>query len=282
VAETKPDWLKIRAPNGTAFEAVRDLVRSQGMHTVCDAARCPNLSECWSHGTATFMILGDRCTRSCRFCAVDHGDPAPVDPYEPERVAQAASHLRLRHVVVTSVTRDDLPDQGAGQFSRTIAAIRSACPDAKVEVLVPDMQADEAALSAVAEAGPDIIAHNLEVVRRLQPVARDPMADYDRSLRVLARYQELGATRTKSSLMLGLGESRAEVREAMRDLREVGVTVLTLGQYLRPRGCDLEVVRYVPPLEFEELKGEAMALGFVCVASGPLVRSSYRAFEVFS
>jgi lipoic acid synthetase len=282
VNQQKPDWLRTRAPSGAAYERVRETARRDGVRTVCDASHCPNLGECWSHGNATFMILGDSCTRACRFCAVHHGVPSAIDPAEPRRVAAAVERLGLRHVVVTSVTRDDLPDQGAEQFAQTVREIRAASPAAKVELLVPDLQGNEDALRTVVDAGPDVIAHNLEVVRRLQPEVRDAMASYDRSLDVLARYGRLSEAYTKSSLMLGVGEEREEVLAAMRDLRQAGVDILTIGQYLQPRGCELPVIRYVPPSEFDELRQEALALGFARVASGPLVRSSYRAFETFN
>ena len=272
---------------------MRRLLHGLTLHTVCEEARCPNLGECWAERTATVMILGDACTRSCGFCAVTTGRPAACDPDEPRRVAEAIRGLGLAHVVVTSVARDDLADGGASVFAETIRRLRDACPGMGVEVLIPDFNGQEAPLRAVMEAGPDILNHNLETVERLQkPVRR--RARYDRSLEVLARAKaiarELGAAgtpgelsgrpaavHTKSSIMVGLGETREELRQAFEDLRAVDCDVLTLGQYLRPTAEHLAVARYYTPEEFDEMRAEALALGFRHVESGPLVRSSYRA-----
>jgi lipoic acid synthetase len=263
-------------------DAVKSLMADLDLHTVCQSARCPNLNECWSRKAATFMIMGDLCTRTCRFCTVPKGSPLPLDLDEPERVAEAAERLGLRHVVVTSVDRDDLPDQGAGHFARTIEAIRRRIPEAVIEVLTPDFRGEAALVDVVADARPQIYNHNLETVPRLYRRVR-PGAGYRRSLGLLARAKERrGDLFTKSGLMLGLGEGREELLEVLRDLRSVGVDVLTLGQYLRPSLAQLPVERYVPPEEFEEIGAAARAMGFLSVASGPFVRSSYNAAEVYA
>jgi lipoic acid synthetase len=253
-------------------------VTDLGLHTVCQEARCPNVGECWSHRTATFMLLGDTCTRNCGFCAVAHGRPLTVDPDEPDRVATAVARLGLRHVVVTSVNRDDLPDGGAAHFAATARAIRAAVPAARVEVLVPDFQGDVAAVGVVAAAPVDVFNHNVETVPRLYKRVR-PGARYERSLAVLAA--AASARRgllTKAGLMLGLGESTSELLGVFRDLRAIGCAILTLGQYLRPSPAHLPVERYVPPEEFATLRVEALGLGFRHVEAGPLVRSSYHAW----
>lgn len=273
-----PEWIRTRA---TGLHSTKNLLRSHGLSTVCEEARCPNQGACFAKPTATFMILGDRCTRECAFCAVSSGPPSAVDPREPERVAEAAAGLGLRYVVVTSVTRDDLPDGGAAQFAATIRAVRKRLPAARVEVLVPDFQGDREALRAVVEAEPDVFNHNMETVRRLYPVVR-PQAGYERSLGVLRDAKALApALRTKSGLMLGVGETRGEVEELFRDLRSAGCTILTIGQYLRPTKKNLPVVEYIRPEIFEELKETALAAGFDFVASGPLVRSSMNAEEMY-
>jgi lipoic acid synthetase len=277
----KPPWLKVTSASGPRFESVRQVLARNGVRTVCDSSHCPNISDCWSSGDATFMILGDVCTRSCRFCAVRQGVPGrQLDGSEAERVGQAVRQLELRHVVVTSVTRDDLPDGGAEAFSRTVGAIRKASPATTVELLIPDMEGETRSLGTVIRSGPDVLGHNLEVVRRLQSSVRDPAASYQRSLGVLRAIKEIDpAMRTKTSLMLGLGETEEEVLGTLRDVRDVGVDVLTLGQYLRPKGCQLAVERYVPPPEFEFLRERALGMGFGHVMAGPLVRSSYHAHE---
>ena len=278
----KPDWLRVRMIGGEALGKVRETLRESGVRTVCDSSRCPNIFECWGRGTATFMILGERCTRACRFCAVPSGDPQGVsDPDEPRRVAQAVARLGLGHAVITSVARDDLEDGGAGAFAATVLEVRRRSPGTTVELLVPDMAGDEASLRTLVSSRPEVIGHNLEVVRTLQSGARDPRAGYRLSLDVLRRLKELGpGLLTKTSLMLGLGESREEVMEALSDAREADVDLLTLGQYLRPKGGPLPVLRYIPPQEFEQLRLEALELGFRQVMSGPLVRSSYHANEM--
>jgi lipoic acid synthetase len=275
--EDRPPWLKARFHAAPEVDAMKRLVAEQRLHTVCFSAACPNLGECWSRGTATFMIGGNLCTRRCGFCDVQTARPAPLDPDEPARVAEAVARLGLRFAVVTCVARDDLPDGGAAQMAATVRAIRARCPGTGVEVLISDYRGDEAALRAVLEAAPDVLNHNLETVERLQRRVR-PAAGYARSLAVLRRAGELHpAIPRKSGLMLGLGEEADEVRAALRDLRAAGVALLTLGQYLRPSPDHLPLARWVPPAEFETWAGEARALGFEDVAAGPLVRSSYRA-----
>jgi len=280
-ARRHPDWLKATMPAGEAVRDLRQLLRDLNLNTVCEEARCPNLGECWDQRTATVMILGDVCTRSCGFCAIKTGRPTWFDPDEPRRVAEAVAAMGLEHVVVTSVARDDLPDGGASAFAETIRELRARCPGMGVEVLIPDFNGDVAALRVVMEAGPDILNHNVETVERLQkPVRR--RARYDRSLGVLARAKaharELGLeTHTKSSIMVGLGEDRDELLQAFRDLRAVDCDILTVGQYLRPTVEHLPLVRYYHPDEFADLRRDALTMGFRHVESGPLVRSSYHA-----
>ncbi len=276
----KPEWLKVRLPGGPGYERVHSLLRSLSLHTVCQESRCPNVAECWGGGTATVMLMGDVCTRACRFCHVKSGRPAPLDPEEPEHLAEAVAALGLRYLVVTSVDRDDLPDGGAAHFATAVRALKRTSPETRVEVLIPDFRGDERLLDVVLDAGPDVVAQNLETVRRLTHPVRDAKAGYDLTLRVLA-YLARSGTITKSSIMLGLGETRDELRVSFRDLRDAGVEVLTLGQYLRPSDWHLPVERFVSPAEFEELRGEAQGEGFAYVAAGPLVRSSYRAAEYF-
>jgi lipoic acid synthetase len=273
----KPSWLRVRAPGGPNYMRLKALMREQNLHTVCEEARCPNIGECWEERTATFMILGDVCTRRCGFCAVSHGRPVWEDWSEPERVGRTVAQMGLAHVVVTSVNRDDLADGGAGIFARTIAAIRGDAPDCRVEVLIPDFQGSAPALTTVLEARPDVLNHNVETVPRLYREVR-PGARYERSLELFDRARR-HPTRpvTKSGIMLGLGETADELRATMVDLRRVGVQLLTLGQYLRPSPAHLPVVRYVPPDEFRELAVAGEALGFRHVEAGPLVRSSYHA-----
>ncbi len=282
VPRRKPPWLKVRHGGGAVFGEVKSDLRELGLHTVCVEARCPNLGECWGCGTATFLILGEVCTRGCRFCAVATGKPGgTVDPDEPAKVAKAAKRWGLRYVVLTSVDRDDLQDGGAGHFADTVRAIRDASPDTKVEVLTPDFSADRQAIATVLAAGPAVFAHNVEVVERLTPQARDKRASYARSLEVLRVAKELRPTGlTKSSLMLGLGETDAEIRACLHDLRAAGVDAVTLGQYLQPSARCMPVDDYVTPERFDAWAEEARALGFAMVASGPLVRSSYRAGEL--
>jgi lipoic acid synthetase len=273
----KPPWLRVRVPSTPASEAVARVVREQRLETVCHSAACPNLGECWARGTATFMIGGALCTRRCGFCNVPAGRPAPLDPDEPERVARAVEELGLRFAVVTCVARDDLPDGGAAQMAASVRAIRRRCPETGIEVLIADYKGSEPALACVLDAGPDVLNHNLETVERLTRRVR-VAARYDRSLAVLRRASELApGIPTKSGLMLGLGESDAELAQALADLRAAGVRLLTLGQYLQPSPRHLPVARWVPPEEFEVWAERARDLGFQQVAAGPLVRSSYHA-----
>lgn len=273
-----PPWFKIRISTGEAFSKVRGQVVKRKLHTVCRSAACPNQAECWNAGTAAFMILGDICTRGCRFCNVSKGVPAGVDPDEPERVADAVASLGLAYAVITSVTRDDLPDGGARIFARAIRSIRSKSPGARVEVLIPDFQGSEEALRTVLDAKPDVLNHNLETVPSLYSTVR-PKADYRGSLELLGRAKAHGAT-TKTGLMIGLGENLEEVRAVLRDIRSMDCDILTLGQYLRPSKSHLEVSRYYEPGEFADLREEALRLGIRLVFSGPLVRSSYHAEEL--
>ena len=277
---SRPDWLTVRAPSGPEYQEVLSLVERLHLHTVCHSAACPNIGECWGCRTATFLILGGVCTRDCGFCAVESGIPKPVDKDEPMRVAEAVTALGLRHAVVTSVTRDDLPDGGAGTFAETIRAIRQAAPKCTVEVLVPDFCGNDRALFAVIEAAPDVLNHNVETVPRLYPAVR-PRADYGRSLRLLARVKESNSKSvTKSGLMIGIGEEWDEALRVMADLREARCDILTIGQYLRPTPGHLPVARYYTPDQFETLRRIALESGYIHVESGPLVRSSYHAGEV--
>ena len=274
-----PPWLKVRAPGGEGYLRVRGLLRRAGLHTVCEEAACPNIGECFEAGTATFLILGDVCTRACRFCAIATGRPQPVDAEEPRRVAETVALLALRHAVITSVTRDDLPDGGAAVFAATIREVRRLSPSTAVEVLIPDLRGDWQALAAIVEASPDILNHNIETVPRLYRSVR-PQAVYARSLELLRQAKSLRAAMlTKSGIMVGLGEEPSEVRQAMSDLRNASCDVITLGQYLRPSAKHLPVARFYPPEEFEALAADARALGFRHVEAGPLVRSSYRAAQ---
>jgi lipoyl synthase len=277
----KPPWLKVRLPGLGRYYEVRKELGRLGVHTVCEEARCPNAAECWGGGTATFMILGDVCTRGCRFCAVTTGHPSgPPAGDEPERVAEAAQRLQLRYVVLTSVDRDDLPDGGAAHFAATVAALGRRLPGAARELLTPDFGGREESLAVVAASGAEVLGHNLETVRSLSRTVRDRRCSHDLSLRVLERYRALGPQPlTKSSLLLGLGESEAEVLECLGELRGVGVDWVTLGQYLRPTRKHSPVRSFVPPETFDELGAAARELGFPLVTSGPLVRSSYRAAE---
>ena len=282
-ARRHPEWIKARIPSGETYQEVRRLLHGLTLNTVCEEAQCPNMGECWDERTATVMILGDTCTRACGFCAVKTGKPLVHDLDEPRRVAEALKQLNLDHVVVTSVARDDLDDGGAGIFAETIRRLRVACPGMGVEVLIPDFNGEEAPLRTVMAAGPDILNHNVETVARLQKPVRK-RARYDRSLGVLLRAKayarELNpsaAVHTKSSIMVGLGETRPELRQTFLDLRAVDCDILTVGQYLRPSAEHLPVVRYYHPDEFVEMRDEALAMGFKHVESGPLVRSSYHA-----
>jgi lipoic acid synthetase len=273
----KPDWILAKLPGGENYSEIKGLVAEGDLHTVCQSARCPNLGECWEQRTATFMILGDICTRNCGFCAIGAGAPAPVDPGEPERVAGAIAALGLRYAVITSVTRDDLPLGGADIFAATVEAVTKAVPACKVEVLIPDFLGSAEALGLVLNAAPDVMNHNVETVPRLYRLVR-PQADFERSIELLARARRAGAV-TKSGLMVGVGEHMSEVLEVMGRLREVDCRILTVGQYLRPSAAHLAVARYVEPAEFDFIQEEGMRMGFAHVESGPLVRSSYHARE---
>lgn len=271
----KPTWLKVKMPGGKHFVKVRELVQNGHLHTVCESAHCPNIGECWSRRTATFMIMGDTCTRNCKFCAVTGGKPTPLDPEEPVRVAEAVKTLELKYAVITSVTRDDLTDGGAAHFAETIRAIRDRVPECKIEVLIPDFLGSLSALETVLQAQPDVLNHNMETVQRLYPQAR-PQADYQRSLNLLKTAHQLGA-QTKTGIMVGLGETPEEVERLMRDVVNNHCKMLTIGQYLQPSQQHLPVVRYVPPAEFHKLKRFGLDIGFEHIESGPLVRSSYHA-----
>ena len=277
----KPPWLKVKLPGGGRYYDVRRRLAQHKLHTVCEEARCPNAAECWGGGTATFILLGDSCTRGCRFCAVmRNAAPAPPDPSEPTRVAAAAAEMELRHVVLTAVTRDDLPLGGALEMAATVTAVDQAIPRGLVEVLTPDYRNTPEALQAVALSPAAVLGHNLETTRGLTPLVRHPVCSYDRSLEVLARYRELAGPRlTKSSLLLGLGETEAEVARTLADLRDVGVDWVTMGQYLQPTRRHAPVRRYLPPETFDALARLARDMGFILVSSGPLIRSSYRAGE---
>jgi lipoic acid synthetase len=282
VSEYLPEWLRPAVPKRPHLISLGEKLAAMGVHTVCQSARCPNLGDCFSRHTATFMILGDRCTRDCRFCAVEHGAPAAPDPDEPRRVAEAARMLGLRHVVITSVTRDDLEDGGAGLFAATIAAVREVLPEASVEVLVPDFCGNPAAVEAVVAARPQVFGHNVETVPRLYPEVR-PEADYARSLAVLRLAAERGPELvTKSGLMVGLGEDDEEVMAVLRDLRQANAGAVTIGQYLPPTRHHVPIVEYVAPEVFAGYEREAYAMGFRHVMSAPLVRSSYHAEELVS
>jgi lipoyl synthase len=277
--QPKPEWLKVRAPGSENYHRLKGLMRGLGLHTVCEEANCPNIGECWDHGTATFMILGDTCTRSCGYCNVVHGTPKAPDRHEPVKVASAIHALELSYVVVTSVDRDDLPDFGATQFARTIVETRARIPSCRLEVLIPDFQGSESSLRIVLDARPDVLNHNIETVPRLYRTAR-PGGRYERALGVLRRSREYApGIPTKSGIMVGLGEEWDEVVATLRDMREAGCEIVTIGQYLRPSLANLPMVRYYTPAEFAELKRIGFDLGFGHVESGPLVRSSYHAHE---
>ncbi|MCS6777431.1 MAG: lipoyl synthase [Chloroherpetonaceae bacterium] len=277
-----PEWLRKRVPSPETVQIVEGMIRGAQLHTVCESARCPNLGECWSKRTATFMILGDICTRNCGFCAIKVGRPLAVDPDEPRRVAETARQMGLKHVVVTSVARDELPDEGSGQFAATIQALRQAIPGVIVEVLTPDFKGKRWCIRRVVEARPDIYNHNIETVERLTPIVR-PQARYERTLDVLQAVKNMDPTiHTKSGIMLGLGETHEEVIQTLRDLRRVGVSAVTIGQYLRPTiHHHLPVVEYVHPDRFREYERIGEEMGFLFVASGPFIRSSYNA-QAFS
>jgi len=275
----KPPWIKVRGPSEKCLSDMKNMLDSLSLHTVCESAICPNVGTCFSQGTATFMILGDFCTRNCGFCSVKHGTPLPVDPEEPLHVAQASKKLGLKHVVITSVTRDDLPDGGAKQFAETIRKINEILPEASTDVLIPDVRGSRENLEIITEAKPDILAHNLETAPRLYKTARQ-QANYQTSLKILEWTKEIDSTiYTKSGLMLGLGETREEVLDTMKDLREVKCDFLTIGQYLRPTSQNVKIVEYIHPDIFEQYKEEGERMGFRYVASAPFVRSSFHAEE---
>jgi lipoic acid synthetase len=275
----KPSWLKVQAPGGTGYLHVQKMMRELGLHTVCEEAHCPNIGECWDHRAATFMILGDVCTRNCAYCAVSHGTPQAYDPAEPVRLAEAVEQMGLEHVVITSVDRDDLPNGGAEAFAGCITEIKKRLPRTSVEVLIPDFKGSEQALRIVMDARPDILNHNLETAERLYRMAR-PGGRYQRALKVLANARAMSADAlTKSGIMLGLGEEWDEVITCLRDLRRNDVNIVTLGQYLRPSATHLPVVRYYTPDEFAELREIGMAMGFTHIQASPLTRSSYHAWE---
>lgn len=287
MAETKlvpkPDWLKVRAPSGENYTRIKDMLGELKLATVCQEARCPNIGECWSGGTATFMIMGDTCTRGCRFCNVKTGNPkGAIDPFEPEKVAYSISQMDLEYVVITTVDRDDLEDQGAEHFARTVRTIKKLAPNLIVEILAGDFRGERSLVNHLADAKPDVYAHNIETVERLTPSVRDPRATYRQTLAVLKMVKDHDPTRyTKTSIMLGLGETEEEILQTLKDLREVGCDVVTFGQYLQPTPRHLKVVEYISPEKFQEWQKTAESLGFLYVASGPLVRSSYRAGEFF-
>lgn len=291
-----PEWFKVKAPGGHAYAAIKQALRERGLSTVCEEARCPNLAECWgggdvvgqdgvrkSVGTATIMVMGGTCTRGCRFCSVPTGRPGALDAEEPRKASETVGLMGVGYVVITSVDRDDLADGGADHFGRVIERCKADHPELLVEVLTPDFQGDEAALRRIVSARPDVVAHNVETVRRLTPSVRDKRAGYDQTLQVLRDYKRLGARFTKTSIMLGLGEMEAEVEDCLRDLRAAGVDIVTFGQYLRPtQGArHLAVTEFVHPLRFDAYAEMARRMGFLYVASGPLVRSSYKAGELF-
>lgn len=277
--QRRPEWLKVRAPSGENYHDVIDLVREKRLHTVCEEARCPNIGECWNHRTATFLLLGEVCTRGCRYCAIAKGKPDALDEDEPERIAEAVEHLRLKHAVLTSVNRDDLPDGGAHIFAASIQKIRERLPECKIEVLIPDFEGNWEALAMVMAARPDVLNHNIETVPRLFRRFR-PKAGYQQSLELLAHAREMGPTSvTKSGLMVGAGETNEEVLLVMDDLRRASVDVITIGQYLAPTSSHWPIARYVTPAEFAMFRDEGLRRGFKHVESGPLVRSSYHAHE---
>ena len=274
----KPDWLKVKITVNNDFRDLQKIIKDHHLHTVCQSARCPNQSDCWQRRTATLMILGDTCTRNCRFCAVKSGKPQPVDLNEPQKIGRAVKLMGLKYAVITSVTRDDLPDGGAAVWAETIREIRRQNPNTKIEVLIPDFRGDINALETVLSATPDVLGHNLETIRVLYPIAR-PQADYEQSLRVIYESKKRGAV-TKTGIMVGLGETAEQVSELMQDVLNDGCDILTLGQYLQPTKDHLPVVRYITPEEFKTYQDTGLSLGFRAVFSGPLVRSSFHAAEI--
>jgi lipoic acid synthetase len=280
--EKKPEWLRVRLPSGHNYVNVKHTVASLGLHTVCEEARCPNMGECWGGGTATIMVMGDTCTRGCRFCSVTSGRPLFLDPNEPDRVAKAIKKWGLKYVVITSVCRDDLPDGGANHIAKTIKSVKAQCPQTIVEPLIPDFHGNRHALEKIIGSGPEVISHNIETVARLSPLIRDPRATYQQSLHVLEMIKDIDCkVYTKSSMMLGLGESEVEIMQAAKDLRSVGVDIVSMGQYLQPTNRHLPVKEYISPEKFESYKKRIEKMGFVYVVAGPFIRSSYKAGELF-
>lgn len=279
----KPEWLKIRPPTTEQFAHIKGLLKGKNLHTVCAEAHCPNITECWSGGTATFMLMGDTCTRACRFCMIKSGNPQKkLDKDEPQKLVEAIADMKLNYVVLTCVTRDDLPDGGAGHFAQCVKALKKAHPALLIEVLISDLNGNTDALKVIVESGPEVIAHNVETIERLQKAIRDPRANYKKSLGVLENVKKLEPKiYTKSSLMLGLGETEEEVIQAMKDLLAIGTSVVTFGQYLRPSPFHVPVVEYVTPAQFKKYEILAKKLGFLYCAAGPFVRSSYKAGEFF-
>ena len=280
--EKKPEWLRIRLPSGKNYVNIRQTIASLGLHTVCEEARCPNIGECWGGGTATIMIMGDICTRGCRFCSVTSGRPLFLDSEEPDKVAKAIKKWGLRYVVITSVCRDDLPDGGANHIAKTIKSVKVQCPETIVEPLIPDLLGNRYALEEIIDAGPEVVSHNIETIARLSPLIRDPRATYQQSLSVLQMIKDIDCKiYTKSSMMLGLGETEEEVIQVAKDLRSVGVDVLSMGQYLQPTSRHLPVKEYVSPEKFDSYRKRIEKMGFAYVVAGPFVRSSYKAGELF-
>ncbi len=282
----KPDWLKVKAPSGENYARIKDMLGELKLATVCQEAKCPNMGECWSGGTATFMLMGEICTRGCRFCNVKTGNAKlglpPVDPFEPEKVAYSISQMKLKYVVITSVDRDDMPDQGSDHFARTVKTVKKLDPNLVVEILTPDFRGDENLILHLAASYPDVFAHNIETVERLTPFVRDPRAKYKQSMDLLALVKKFDPKiYTKSSVMLGLGEKDEEILQTLKDLRAVGCDVVTFGQYLQPTTKHLKVQEFVTPEKFNHWQKISEDMGFLYVASGPLVRSSYRAGEFF-
>jgi lipoic acid synthetase len=276
----KPPWLKVKLPTHENYFYVSRLLKEHDLHTICQSAKCPNVSECWAHKTATFLILGDTCTRACAFCAVTKGEPSPPPIEEPERVAEAVAEMDLRYVVITSVTRDDLPDGGASQFASTIKAVKHRNPNIRMEVLIPDFNGDEKALQTVITAAPDVVNHNIEAPETIYPLINRPVLNYRRSLKILERAKAMGAT-TKSGLMIGLGEKKHDIFQTFADLKAVACDLLTIGQYLQPSRFNAPPRKYYTPEDFAELRSTALECGFAEVESGPLVRSSYKAHGMY-
>ncbi len=280
--EKKPEWLRIRLPSGKNYVNIRETIASLGLHTVCEEAQCPNIGECWGGGTATIMIMGDICTRGCRFCSVTSGRPLFLDSEEPDKVAKAIKKWGLRYVVITSVCRDDLPDGGANHIAKTIKSVKVQCPETIVEPLIPDLLGNRYAIEKIIDAGPEVISHNIETIARLSPLIRDPRATYQQSLSVLQMIKDIDCKiYTKSSMMLGLGETEEEVIQVAKDLRSVGVDIVSMGQYLQPTSRHLPVKEYVSPEKFDSYKKRIEKMGFAYVVAGPFVRSSYKAGELF-